>query len=119
VSDPPPNSPHNAETAADTGPRGHLHSLEGGAADWFVFLGRAGPIDIWASSDPRVESFCYAYVNPTGNAHYFDSKWALNPEFIVLQCHRDGLVHLTLHDECIIHQLCAPHNNPNPNGDTQ
>ena len=109
----------NAETVADTGPRGYLQSLEGGAADWFVFLGRAGPIDIWVSADSRFAgSFCYAYVNPTNNEHYFDSKWGTDPEFIILQCHRDGLVHLTLHDECIIHQLCDAHNT-NHNGDTQ
>lgn len=118
MSDPPNNSPDNAETVADTGPRGHLHSLEGGAADWFVFLGRAGPIDIWASSDSRFGSFCYAYVNPTDNEHYFDSKWALVPALIILQCKRDGLVHLTLHDECMVYTLCAKHNpTNNPNGD--
>ena len=101
---------HNAETVADTGPRGNLNALEGGAADRLVFFGRAGPIDIWASADSRFGSFCYAYVNPTSNEHYFDSKWASDPEVIIRRCHHDGLVHLTLHDECLIHQLCAPHN---------
>jgi len=105
------NVTHDAETVADTGPRGHLQSLEGFAADSFVFLGRAGPIDIWASSDPLFGLFCYAYVNPTSNEHYFDSKWASDPEVIIRHCHHDGLVHLTLHDECIIHQLCEAHNN--------
>ena len=111
---------HNAETVADTGPRGSLYTFEGGRASRYVFLGRAGPIDIWLDpADTQHVPFCYAYVNPTGNAHYIDSNWSSDAGFIILRCHHDGLVHLTLHDECMVYTLCAKHNpTNNPNGDT-
>ena len=118
MNDPPDNQPHNAETVADTGPRGNLDRFEGGRQEFYVFLGRAGPVDVWADpADTVGVAFCYAYVNPTDNAHYYDSNWASDPDFIILRCRHDA-VHLTLHDECIIHQLCAAHNT-NHNGDTQ
>jgi hypothetical protein len=103
VSDPP----HNAETVADTGPRW-------GQTDTVVdFLTRAGPIDLWLDSTDRMQPFLVVYIAPKNVPRAF---WARDAAHIIEQT-KAKRVHLTLHDECIIHQLCAPHNNPNPNGD--
>jgi len=95
VSDPP----HNAETVADTGPRwiNFTASFEGAPQ----FLGRAGPIDIWL--DPKDDAVPFL---AKGKTH---QRWGQNAAVIIDICEHSG-VHLTLHDECTIHQLCAPHN---------
>jgi hypothetical protein len=105
VSDPPPNSPHNAETVADDGPRWPLATLV------FVqhklrFLGRAGPLDIWL--DPNDPSVPFLVVRSVR-----EGNWSPDAELVIMRA-KDERVHLTLHDTCMIHTLCAPHNPTQP-----
>ena len=108
MSDPPDNPPHNAETVADTGPRWTYFSVA--SIGDLIFLGRAGPIDVWADSGDHTGVPFHVRRESSG-------FWSQSPEFIILRC-RDQCIHLTLHDECSVHQLCEAHNT-NHNGDTQ
>ena len=100
---------HNAETVAEgskqEGPRWPVNSglL---VSDHITFLGRAGPIDIWLDPDDDAVPFLVVRSLRDGIR---DGNWSGNAERIIQRAH-DQRVHLTLHDECIIHQLCAPHN---------
>lgn len=102
MSDPPDNPPHNAETVADTGPRWNAST----AFAKLHFIGRVGPLDLWLDADDPSIPFLIVY-GPT----HSQINWASDQERIIQRCQRERL-HLTLHDECIIHQLCATHNNP-------
>jgi hypothetical protein len=94
------NSPNNAETVADDGPRWPLATLV------FVqhklrFLGRAGPLDIWL--DPNDPSVPFLVVRSVR-----EGNWSPDAELVIMRA-KDERVHLTLHDTCMIHTLCAPH----------
>ena len=66
------------------------------------FLGRAGPLDIWLDPDDGAVPFLVV-------RSVRDVSWSNDAEWVILRAKNDR-VHLTLHDACIIHQLCAPHN---------
>lgn len=105
----------NADSGADTGPRWEEPFTSSGN---ILFFGRAGPLDLWVDPDDPSMPFLIIYGPEVSQCN-----WARTPGSIIQRCERES-VHLTLHDECIIHQLCASHNpsntNPSkPNGDTQ
>ena len=99
-------------TETDTGPRWEAFINMVSRYQHLRFLGRAGPLDIWL--DPNDPSVPFLSVRS-----FTAGSWANHAEWVILRA-KDEHVHLTLHDECMIHTLCAPHNattQPNPNGD--
>jgi hypothetical protein len=110
-----PNSPtHNAETVAE-GPRWKpsLHEVQ---ADRIQFIGRAGPIDLWMDPDDPFAAYLAMMGKETKLVRAPIGIWCRCAERIVMRA-KEHSVHLTLHDECIIHQLCATHN-PNKTKET-
>ena len=65
------------------------------------FLGRAGPIDIWLDTFDGMIPFLMIYSRA--------SEWSSDAEHVIERAQAQR-VHLTLHDKCRIHALCAPHN---------
>lgn len=68
------------------------------------FLGRAGPIDLWADNTDVPFTFNW------GGLRW---PWKTYPETVIATCKQEG-VHLTLHDECRIHELCQRHKSETP-----
>ena len=104
MNDPPDNQPHNAETVADTGPRW------GQTDEHNRFIGRAGPIDLWVDPSDLGRPYLAVFLWRRRDKHLIPrALWATGAEDIIAQT-KAKRVHFTLHDECIIHQLCEPHN---------
>ena len=101
-------------TETDTGPRWEEFLRRVSVYQRLQFLGRAGPLDIWLDpSDPAVPFLAVRSVR--------EDNWSSDAEWLIQRAKNDR-VHLTLHDKCMVYQLCAPHNPtkpklPNPNGD--
>jgi len=95
-------------TETDTGPQEEQRWAFGrmGLPYKMRFLGRAGPLDIWRDLDDYKTPFLTMVADG-------DGRWGASLERIIEQS-KDRGIHLTLHDECIIHQLCAPHNPTQP-----
>ena len=93
----------NAETVADTGPRwiNFSASFEGAPQ----FLGRAGPIDIWLDAGDVSRAGAVPFLVKSETCQ----RWSNAAERIIKVCEIER-VHLTLHDECMVYTLCAPHN---------
>ena len=100
----PRSSPHNAETIADSsnqdGPRWDASST----LAKLHFIGRAGTLDMWLDEADPSMPFLIVYGPSAAQ-----SNWARTPEYIFERCKRER-VHLTLHNECMVHQLCEAHN---------
>ena len=105
----------NAETVAD-GPRWKpsLHEVQ---ADRIQFIGRAGPIDLWVDPEDPFTPYLAMLGKETKLTRGPVGIWCTTAERVVMRA-KEHPVHLTLHDECRIYQLCATHNT-NHNGDTQ
>jgi hypothetical protein len=95
-------------TETDTGPQEEPRWAFGrmGLPYKMRFLGRAGPLDIWL--DPNYPSVPFLTMVADG-----DGRWGLSLERLIEQS-KDRGIHLTLHDTCMIHTLCAPHNPTQP-----
>ena len=91
---------HNAETVADDGPR-WTHDDQ-----HVVFLARVGPIDLWLDYADLTQPFLAVFLY---RANTPKALWAANAMRIIERA-KAKRVHLTLHDECMIHALCEPHN---------
>jgi hypothetical protein len=99
-------------TETDDGPRWEEFIRRVSVYKRLRFLGRAGPLDIWLDPGDPAVPFLVVRSLRYGN-------WSSDAEWAIQRAKNDR-VHLTLHDECMIHTLCAPHNatkQPNPNGD--
>ena len=72
-------------------------------AEHTVFRGRAGPLDIW---EDTFDAFTPYYV-VWGDG---DTAWCADAERIITMAKR-AYVHLTLLDECKIHQICNSEDN--------
>ena len=96
------NSPNNAETVADDGPRWAIDTVLVDV-DHLQFLGRAGPLDLWLDPHDGGVPFCAVDAS--------NSEWAGGAERVIQRA-RANRVHLTLHDECIIYALCEAHTQP-------
>ena len=68
-----------------------------------VFRGRAGPLDIW---EDTFDAFT-PYYAIWGDG---DSAWCQNAEWIIIKAKRAN-IHLTLLDECKVHQICNSEDN--------
>lgn len=97
------NVTHDAETAADEGPR--WSNFSASFAGDPVFLGRAGPIDIWLDTGDTRRDGAVPFLAKS-ETH---QRWASSTERVIEVCELER-IHLTLHDQCLIHSLCAPHN---------
>jgi hypothetical protein len=99
--------PSDAETVAEGSEQQEPRwiSFSASFAGQPQFLGRAGPIDIWLDTGDVSRDGAVPFLVKS-ETH---QRWTDDAEQIIAIC-EDHAVHLTLHDECIIHQLCAPHN---------
>ena len=73
-------------------------------AEHTVFRGRAGPLDIW---EDTFDAFIPYYIVCDGGY----SAWCQNAEQIIIRA-KQANIHLTLLDECRIHQMCGEHTPP-------
>ena len=106
---------HDAETVADGSAQEEPRwiSFSASFAGDPVFLGRAGPIDIWLDTGDTKRPGAVPFLIKSETTQ----RWANNAERVIETCEAEH-IHLTLHDECLIHLLCAPHNpTNNHNGD--
>jgi hypothetical protein len=67
-------------------------------AEHSVFRGQAGPLDIW---EDTFDAFLPCYVI-WGDG---DSAWYSDAKQVIMGAKAAG-VHLTLHDECRVYQIC-------------
>lgn len=88
-------------------PRWPLRKLRVGA---LRFLGRAGPLDIWLDPEDRFIPYLVVWGPDTTGK---DDTWTRDTARAVMYAQRAN-VHLTLHDECMIYQLIAAHEETKP-----
>jgi hypothetical protein len=67
-----------------------------------VFRGQAGPLDIWEDTFDLFAPFLAVY-EAGGRT---ESWWCRDTERVIMGAKRAD-IHLTLHDQCRIHQICA------------
>lgn len=67
-----------------------------------IFRGRAGPLDIWEDTFDLFAPFLAVYE--VGGRT--ESWWCRDTEHVIMKAERAD-IHLTLHDQCRVHQICA------------
>jgi len=67
-----------------------------------VFRGQAGPLDIWEDTfDPFAPFLAGCWAGGRTK-----SWWCRDAEKVIMEAKRAD-IHLTLHDQCRVHQICA------------
>lgn len=64
-----------------------------------VFRGRAGPLDIWEDTFDAFTPYAVLW----GDGY---PSWCIDAERIIMKAKAGG-IHLTLHDECRVYQICG------------
>ena len=67
-----------------------------------IFRGRAGPLDIWEDTFGPSTPFL-AVCRAGGRTKIW---WCRDTEHVIMKAERAD-IHLTLHDQCRVHQICA------------
>ena len=67
-----------------------------------VFRGQAGPLDIWEDTFDVFTPYCVFWDGYS--ARCSDAEW-------VIRRAKAAGIHLTLHDECRVHQICNSDDN--------
>lgn len=66
------------------------------------FLGCAGPLDLWLDTeDTGLAPYAYVWSDD-----YAAHDWAKDPSILIVGARDAYNIHMTLHDECMVYQLC-------------
>ena len=71
-----------------------------------VFRGQAGPLDIWEDTFDAFTPYYVIWGSGDAVSNVVTRWWCSDAERIIMKAKLAG-VHLTLHDECRVYQICA------------